>query len=78
MYFPFNLGPPLPFFFNIERSKVIYILPFCYTIVVEALGALFLKDKDIGMLKGFEASRGGKSVTHAQIEDNTVTRVQFL
>lgn len=45
---------------------------------MEALGALFLKDKDIGMLKGFEASRGGKSVIHAQIEDNTVTRVQFL
>ena len=40
--------------------------------MAEALGALFKKAKEIGLIEGFEASGGGETVTHLQFADDTI------
>lgn len=46
--------------------------PFLFTIVAEALGALMVKAKDIGLVKGFKISDNGKVISHLQFADDAI------
>lgn len=46
--------------------------PFLFTIVAEALGALLVRATDIGLVKGFEAVKNGKMISHLQFADDAI------
>lgn len=48
------------------------LLSFLFTIVAEALGALFMNAKSIGLIEGFKVCRNGESISHLQFVDDTI------
>lgn len=52
------------------------LLPFSYTFVANAFSALMSKAVDSGLLKGFEVSPQGPSVSHLQFVDDTICFVK--
>lgn len=45
---------------------------FLFTIVAEALGAMLLKIKDLGLTRGYEARQKEEAVTHPQFAGDTI------
>lgn len=48
------------------------LLPFLFTIAVEALVALFLRVKSLGFIDGFKVCRNGVSISHLQFAEDIV------
>lgn len=48
------------------------ISPFLFILVVEALGTLITKGKDLVMVKGLDAGQDGEEVTHLQFADDMI------
>lgn len=46
--------------------------PFLFTIVMEALGSLLLKARELGVINGFEVTRNREAMTHLQYADDTL------
>lgn len=46
--------------------------PFLFTIVLEALGSLLVKLREVGVITGFEISRKREAVSHLQFDDDTI------
>lgn len=46
--------------------------PFLFTMVVEALSALFRKAKEGGFIRGFEVGRGEEAINHLQFANDTI------
>lgn len=46
--------------------------PFLFAIMAEALSALLIKAKDIGLIRGFEERHNGEVISHLQYADGTI------
>ena len=46
--------------------------PFLFTLVVEVLGTLLSKAKEMRLIEGFEVGSNGEAITHLQFADDTI------
>lgn len=70
-YFVLNVSEWLPFAF-IQGFERPYTSPFLFTLVVEVLGTLLSKAKELVLVGGFEVGRQGLAVTYLQFADDTI------
>lgn len=47
------------------------LFPFLFTMMVEALGSLLSKAKELDLIRGFDVGRNGDAITHLQFVDDT-------